>query len=157
MLERREVHGSAGTGVADAIVRLLNLVLSRQFVLYVVVQGAGTALYIGLLALGVEVLNIAPVAGSAFAFAAATLAQYAANRAWVFQTTSGHGRVLTRFLLVAAGAGVLNVAIMFLTVNVLKWWYGAGVLIATAVIPLTNFLLNRFWAFSNRQAPKGDV
>lgn len=109
-----------------------------------------TVLYFGAVAVLVEVAHIGPVAAAAIATVLVLVASYVINRGWVFDTDRSHASAFTRFLAASALSLVLNTGLMYLSVRVLGWWYVAGLVLATAVVPPTNFAINYFWCF--RQA-----
>ena len=109
--------------------------------------GAGTVLYILLVALFVEVAGLHPVASVVVAFFIIVIYTYLINRAWVYAPKEGHAYAIPRFLTVTAVGLFLNTGIMYLIVESLELWYVWGLVATTLVVPPTNFLLNYFWAF----------
>jgi putative flippase GtrA len=72
---------------------------------------------------------------------------YLLSYTFVFQSSSNHSSAVPRFLIVSLVAFCLNAGVMYLTVNVLGWWYVWGQLSAVMVVPPVNFLLNSYWTF----------
>lgn len=106
----------------------------------------GTAIYFLIVLFLVESLGFDPVVSSGGAVLVVIVITYLLNRGWVFASDREHRSAFPRFLLIAAFSLLLNIAVMHLTVNVLGWWYVAGLVVATLIIPPTNFVLNH-WCF----------
>lgn len=109
--------------------------------------GAGTLLYLLLVALFVELVELHPVTSVVIAFVLMELYTYLINRAWVYAPKEGHAYAIPRFLTVTVVALSLNTGIMYLLVESLALWYVWGLVATTLVVPPTNFFLNYFWAF----------
>lgn len=101
----------------------------------------------GMLVALVEILSLDPVFSSVVSFVFILIGSYYANRYWTFRSDRGHSYSLPRYIIVSLSGLSLNTGIMFLTVNILGWWYMFGQLIAIFVIPLSNFMLNFYWSF----------
>ena len=109
-----------------------------------------TLLYFVVVAALVEVARVGPVAAAATATVVVIAASYVMNRGWVFDTDRSHASAFTRFLAASALSLILNTGLMYLSVRVLAWRYVAGLVLATTVVPPTNFVINYLWCF--RQA-----
>jgi putative flippase GtrA len=121
--------------------------LRGRAIRYGIAGAAAMLLYFALVAALVETRVLPPVTAAAAGTAATILFQYVVNRAWIFPTDRSHVSAIIRFLL-ASGLGMaLNTGLMHLAVHILVWPYWAGLVLATAVVPPTNFLINQFWAF----------
>ena len=114
---------------------------------HLIAGGIGTLVYIGIIALLVEIFNFHPVHATILSFTVLMLFIYGLNRAWVYNSTGGHSLTLPRYLTVVCISLLLNTGIMFFVVEILNGWYGLGILFAAAIVPITNFLLNYYWAF----------
>ena len=147
----------AWTGIAQTLRNVVRLsdheekehpaVISARFVRHLLVGGTSTAFYMIGLVLLVEFVGIHAVFSAMISFLCSTVFTYTLNHLWVYRSQLGHSRSVPRFLVVIAVAFTLNTLIMFLTVNILDWWYIWGLVFATAIVPPTNFLLNYYWAF----------
>jgi putative flippase GtrA len=120
----------------------------QKFARYGVVGIVGTVMYVGLLALLVNGLGLEPIGTSVFVFGFVLLISYILNYFWTFQASRGHTEVFPRFIIVSVIGLLINTGIMYITVDILRWWYLWGVLIAIFFVPCSNFLLNAYWAFS---------
>ena len=104
-------------------------------------------LYLGVVAGLVETAGADPVAAAAAATVVVIVTSYAVNRGWVFATDRSQASAFSRFLVASVLSLVLNAGLMYLSVHVMRWWYMAGLALATVVVPPTNFALNYFWCF----------
>ena len=126
--------------------------LPRQFFRYCIVGGIGTCLHFGITIALVEGAGSQPTPASVAGFAAAFVTSYLLNRFWVFGPSPRPWVSLFRYSLVCLCGLALNVSIMALTVDWLRWHYLLGLAIVVLVVPITNFTLNRLWAFPGVRA-----
>ncbi|CAG7626823.1 hypothetical protein PAESOLCIP111_02854 [Paenibacillus solanacearum] len=119
----------------------------RLMVKYGVVGALGTVLHFASLYALVEWLNVPPVAASALGFLLVLLVSYVLNKRWTFQSTpSGWGPLLKYCVVSVTGLG-LNVALMYVSVELLHWHYLIGQCTVVVAVPLSNFILNYYWTF----------
>jgi len=114
---------------------------------HLIANGSGTLLYIGVVAALVESSIFGPVAAVVTSVIVFEIYTYLVNRLWVHAATSAHGRAVPRFIVASLVALGLNTGIMWLTVDVFFLPYYWALVIATFVVPPTNFLLNYLWVF----------
>ena len=134
------------------IERQNNVPLPEQFFRYCVVGGIGTCLHFGITIALVEAAGAQPTAASVAGFAAAFVSSYLLNRFWVFEPSPRPWVSLARYAVVCLCGLVLNVSIMTLAVDWLQWHYLMGLAIVVLVVPITNFTLNRLWAFRDARS-----
>jgi putative flippase GtrA len=120
---------------------------------FALVGTLATLIHIVVFAVLVEATEASPVEASVPAFLVAMLVSYAFNRAWTFRASARHRAALPRYASIAALGLSLNVLIMYVTVNVLQWWYVSSLALVVLVVPFTTFHLNRCWTFKTRLAP----
>lgn len=120
--------------------------LVSRLVRYGAVGLLGTALYFLTVLFLVEKMGADPVVAASVATVLVIVVNYVLNRSWVFESNRDHRTAFPRFLLIAVVSLLLNTGVMYVTVHVLSWWYVAGLVIATLVVPPTNFALNH-WCF----------
>jgi putative flippase GtrA len=106
-----------------------------------------TALYFSAVAGLVEVADADPVPAAGAATVLVVVTSYMVNRGWVFDTDRSHASAFPRFLAASALSIALNTGLMYLSVHVLGWRYVAGLVLATVVVPPTNFVINYLWCF----------
>jgi putative flippase GtrA len=119
----------------------------KMFTRYATVGAIATFVYMAILVALVEILKLDPVPGSVISFIFILIGSYYANRSWTFRSGRGHLYSLPRYIAVSLTGLSLNTGIMYLTVNILGWWYISGQMIAIFVVPLSNFILNFCWSF----------
>ena len=107
-----------------------------------------TAIHVAVFTALVEILRVPPVLAAAPSFAVAVLVSYFCNRRWTFRSQGGHDTCLPRFMLVALGGLLANVAITYLVVNLLGLRYGVALGIVITVIPVFTYVVNRRWTFA---------
>lgn len=119
----------------------------NRWLRHLVAGGLGTLIYMGLVAMLVEFAAFHPVTSVVIAFIVMEFYTYVVNRAWVYAPKEGHRYAVPRFLTVTVVALSLNTGIMYAVVEVVGYSYFWGLVATALVVPLTNFLLNYFWAF----------
>jgi len=124
---------------------------------YVVVGALGTIGYVCVLKMFVDGLKQEPVMSSGISFILIVIATYLGNYFWTFQSSSHHFVVLPGFAGIALIGFVLNVAIMYLSVDVLGLWYLVGALMTVLVVTLSNFVLHVYWSFRILDVVKKDL
>lgn len=120
--------------------------LVSRLVRYGAVGLFGTALYFLTVLFLVEKVGTDPVVAAVAATVLVVVVNYVLNRSWVFESNREHRAAFPRFLLIAVVSLLLNAGVMYMTVHVLSWWYVTGLVIATLIVPPTNFALNH-WCF----------
>jgi putative flippase GtrA/ribosomal protein S18 acetylase RimI-like enzyme len=108
---------------------------------------SATLVYFGAVTALVEVAGLNPVRAAVPATMLVIVLSYAINRAWVFDTDRSHVSAFARFVAASVLSLVLNTSLMYLSVQVMGWRYLAGLILATAVVPPTNFVINYLWCF----------
>lgn len=127
---------------------------SAALIRYLVVGGLGTAAHLATLASVVELLGLPVLAGSVAGFTVALALSYLLNRYWTFGTgRPGLGSFWRYALVCVAGLG-LNVAMMYALVHWLHWRYMVAQLSVIFVVPISNYLFSRHWAFAAGRGPK---
>ena len=121
--------------------------VSKKFIRYGIVGAVGTVTHLGLLLILVELMSLSPIIASSIAFMVVVIISYYLNYTWTFKAKNNPFIALIKYLVVCSCGFSLNAGIMFLVVDVLHGWYLLGQVIAIVVIPISNFLLNSYWAF----------
>src|SRR5262249_36531817 len=122
---------------------------------YAVAGLLATGLYFLAVTLLVEGAGIGPVAAAGAATLLVIAMSYVVNRRWVFDSDRPHGSALSRFRAASALSTLPNTGLMHLAVRTLGWPFLAGLVLTTAVVPPTNFLLNSLWCFRPAAPPSG--
>src|SRR5215831_18521580 len=121
--------------------------LAEQFVRYCIVAGIATCTHFGITIALVEWAGGRPTVASIIGFIAAFVVSYVLNRSWVFAASARSWLSFVRYSVVCLSGLFLNTSIMVVTVDWLRWYYLWGLAVVVAVVPVTNFALNRLWAF----------
>ena len=124
-----------------------NVTTTDRAIRHLIVGGIGTLAYLACVAFLVEYMSVDPVLSVIFCFGFLQYVIYSANRKWVYESTLGHLYALPRFGIVILVSWILNAGVMYVVVDLYGWWYVWGLIMATAIVPVTNFVLNTLWAF----------
>lgn len=121
--------------------------LLSRFARFLAVGGFATLLMYVLLIVGTELLGLAPVISSAFAYLLSALANYALNHRFTFSSTQLHRVAVVRFAIVSGCGLLLNTAIMYVGTALHAWHYLVVQVLATVVVLFWNFLGSHLWTF----------
>ena len=122
---------------------------TRQFFYFTGLGAIGTAGHYATLIVLVQLWDVDPVIATTFGFIVGAVINYMLNYHITFQSDKRHVEALSKFLLVATiGAGI-NAFIMFVGVDGLKIHYLLAQIIATGIVLAWNFLVNKFWTFTD--------
>ena len=122
---------------------------SSQVGRYVIVGGLGTATHLAILALCVEWFGLDAVLGAIAGFLGALSVSYVLNHYWTFQSRRSHLSSLWRYVTVSIAGLMLNTGMMYALVSFLHWWYLTAQLSVILIVPISNFMLNRYWTFAS--------
>lgn len=125
------------------------MLLSRQILRYIIVGGLGTAAHLAVLAMSVEWWQLDVVLASVAGFLAALSVSYVLNHYWTFESRRSPGSSFWRYLSVSLSGLLLNTGMVYVMVEYLHWWYLTAQISVIFVVPTSNFLLNRYWAFAS--------
>jgi putative flippase GtrA len=106
-----------------------------------------TAIQYLILAIGVEAFGWGPVVGSGAGFVLSSIANYALNYRFTFRSSRAHASAMWRFVVVALGGLLLNVALMALFVDRWRIPYMPAQVLVTAITLVWNFTGSAFWSF----------
>lgn len=120
----------------------------RQFLAFTGVGAVGTAGHYLTLVMLVEGLHQDPVLSTSLGFLVGALINYILNYKYTFSSNNPHGQTLLRFFIVALIGALVNSGIMFLGATRLGFNYMLIQIVATAVVLVQNFILNRLWTFA---------
>jgi putative flippase GtrA len=121
--------------------------LFERFIRFAGVGVIGTgAHYVVLIGL-VQVLGLGAVLSTNIGALVGALVNYILNYRFTFQSTKPHREALSKFLLVAAVAVVLNGLLMYALNARLGLYYLLAQVITTGLVLLWTFLANHHWSF----------
>ena len=95
----------------------------------------------------VEWFQMRPLFAAVPAFLSALSVSYGLNYRWTFSANGPHRILLPKFLLVSVTGLLLNLLITYLVVDHWQLWYGFALLAIILIIPLSTYLLSKFWVF----------
>lgn len=121
--------------------------LSRQFVLFAMIGALATCAHIAFLVYLVEICAWHALPASCVGAVVGALVSYWMNYHLTFRSMRPHQVALPRFLLVAAGAFVLNGAILAVLLQSLGLHYLLAQVLTTLTILVLTFSASRFWSF----------
>jgi dolichyl-phosphate beta-glucosyltransferase len=132
--------------VAQRYQRLFDTV-TAPFVRYAGAGAIGTALHYTTMVVAIDGLHIAPTTGAVVGATLGALVNYVINYHVTFASTRGHRQSLPRFALVAALGVVVSGVTMKLFTSTTDAHYILAQLVATGVVLVIGFFLNKFWTF----------
>lgn len=123
-----------------------------RFFRYGVVGGFGTVIHLVIIFLFVEYFKLTPIVSSVAGFFIVLVFSYFLNRFWTFQTKNTNRFQFIKYVIVSVIGLVINISIMYITIDILLWPYLLGAITMSFFVALTNFILNQVWTFNNKQA-----
>lgn len=126
------------------------LKLDTQVIRYGIVGVIGTMLHIAVLVLLVEKYRLSPLWASSLGFLVVLIVSFILNRYWTFRSYGTVSVEFAKYCVTCVFGFILNFSIMFFFVDVLSWNYVIGQTMVILVIPISNFLLSRYWCFRVR-------
>jgi putative flippase GtrA len=124
--------------------------IAARFAKFASVGVLATVVHAAVLAAAIEIGHVDPVLATALAFSVAVLVGFALNRRWTFADHGGAQAQLWRYVVAALAGLADNMAIMYVTVDLLHWSPYVGFALAVVLMPPLTFALNRAWVFRHR-------
>jgi len=129
----------------------------RQLVFFTGIGAVGTTgHYLTLISL-VEFAGLNPGLATTAGFVVGALINYILNYRFTFRSSKRHRDALAKFLIIALVGALLNYGIMVSGTKYTQIHYLIIQLVATALVLLWNFLLNKFWTFSDPESNLDDI
>jgi len=125
----------------------------RQFLTFTGVGAVGTAGHYLTLILLVELFSLDPVVSTTMGFVVGALVNYILNYKYTFVSNKSHRETLIKFFIVAIIGAVINSTIMYIGTKLLIINYLLAQVIATGIVLLQNFVLNKLWTFAEVRNP----
>lgn len=122
-----------------------------RFFRYGVVGGFGTVIHLVIIFLFVEYFKLTPIVSSVAGFFIVLVVSYFLNRLWTFQANTKTKFQFIKYVIVSLIGLVINISIMYITIDILLWPYLLGAITMSFFVALTNFILNQVWTFNNKQ------
>ena len=126
----------------------------RESIGYILVGIVATIVYLIIFVGQVQFFLIDPVIASVSAYIPVLISSYYLNYSLVFRSRQHHKKTFPKYLAVVILGFCINTLCIFITINLLNWFYIYGQIIAFILIATSNFLLNFFWAFEIKPTDK---
>lgn len=128
-----------------------------QLARFCIVGGLGILVNLAVLFALVDLGSMWYIPAATISFMAAVTFNFAGNKVFAFRDTrKGVGTLASqysKFFVVSVAALMINLAILFLLVDVAHLWYILGQVIAIVVATAGNFVGNKFWTFGEGPRP----
>jgi len=125
--------------------------LSQQFVTFALIGLVGTAGHYAVLIALVQSGVTGPTVATTAGFAVGAVINYVLNYRFTFASSRPHLEALPRFLAVAATGAGLNYLVMRAGIDTFGLHYLLAQILATGVVLLWTFSINRLWTFKKKQ------
>jgi putative flippase GtrA len=119
----------------------------RQFLRYAGAGAIGTATHYALLVVLVQLAGVAAVVASTAGAIAGAVVNYLLNHRYTFASDKPHSRALPRFVVVSLAGIAVNAAVVATLVSGASAHYLLAQVVATAVVLVLGFAINRIWTF----------
>ena len=123
-----------------------------QFIRFASAGAVGTLVHYGVLILLVQFMSLNAIAASTAGFVLGAATNYQLNYHFTFASVKRHSEAFSKFFTVAMVGMLFNGLLMVLCVNFIKIPYLFAQLVATFLVLLWNFFVNRWWTFRERKA-----
>ncbi len=124
----------------------------RQFLSFAAIGVIGTAGHYTTLVICVEWLLIRPIIASTLGFLVGAVINYFLNYHLTFRSNKKHSEAMMKFMLAATVGMFINMGIMWLALNVLMLYYLFSQVLATLLVLIWNFVINKLWTFADKTA-----
>lgn len=118
-----------------------------RLVRFGIVGVIATLVYFSTTFVAIEAFALTPVRASIVGQVTAMGVSYFGHSLFSFAVKTDHRTYLWRFLVIAALTFTMNGVVTWLLTDVLRVYYPIAVGIVGLLIPLTNYVCNRFWVF----------
>jgi putative flippase GtrA len=117
-----------------------------------VVGAVATAVHIGVAMLAVAAAGANPTAGSAIGFVAAFTVSYFGHFRFSFRVTGRYRDYLLKFAVSSLASFLLSTASVWLATAIIGVDYKPALVALAIIVPVGNYLVNRFWVFLHPDA-----
>ena len=126
-----------------------------QSIFWYIFFGAGTTV-VNIIAyiICMHVLQIGNTPSNIVAWILAVIFAYVTNRKWVFESVHHTKRTIVKevvdFFIARGATGLLDLGIMFVTVDILGWPDILLKVISNIIVIILNYLASRLWVFGSK-------
>lgn len=121
--------------------------LAKQFSLFTVIGALGTLIHYLVMWISIGFFGAAPIIATISGSIFGAIVNYALNKRHTFTSARAHKEALPRFLAVAALGMVINAMTVWSATSLWLWHYWFAQFLATGMVLITGFFINRFWTF----------
>ena len=118
---------------------------------FALVGGCAAATHLAVVALLVQLTQMAPLVANVLAFLAAFVVSYNGHALFTFSAARARGwPVVARFFAVACLSFVANELLYYIALNWLHWHYFWSLAAVLVLVATGTFVMSKFWAFKAR-------
>lgn len=129
-------------------VNLVESVFLKAFLKFALIGIVSTSVQYIILIIIVNFSDMTAFYASAVGYVSSSLLNYVMNRRITFDSQRSHAAALPRFLVVSVIGLALNTVVVWCMTVVANQHYLVAQLLATALVLLWNFQINRCWTFA---------
>ena len=118
---------------------------------YIIVGISGTLLYLALLTIQIELLNIEIIIATITSYIVIIIGSYYLSYSWVFNSREKHLNAFVRYIVVVGLGFIINTMGMYLSIHVFDFWYLASQGVLLCMVAINNYLMNKLWAFKDKE------
>jgi putative flippase GtrA len=126
------------SGLVDELWRLVR---------FSAVGGLATVVHIGVAMVAVAAAGANPTVGSMVGFGAAFLVSYFGHFRFTFAAPGRHRDYLLKFAASSLASFFLSTGAVWVATAILRIDYKPALIALAIIVPLCNYLVNRFWVF----------
>lgn len=121
---------------------------------YLVAGGTAAVLHLVVLILFVELTNVNATVASAIGFFLAVCLNYTLQYHWTFGLSEPHCRILTKYIVITTAMLGVNTVIFWVLFVKINVSYVIAQIIATGIVTVLNFTINKHFTFTS---PSADI
>ncbi len=123
----------------------------KEVIMYLLFGGLTTVINIAVYNLLYYAAHIGNVPSNIIAWIISVLFAYVTNRLWVFESKNGSViKEAASFFGCRSLTGLLDVAVMFLAVDILKLPAGIMKLVSNVIVIVLNYVASKLWIFGRQ-------
>jgi putative flippase GtrA len=111
------------------------------------VGGLATVVYVGVALVAVAAAGANPTVGAMIGFAAAFLVSYFGHFRFTFAVSGRYRDYLLKFSVSSLASLFLSTGVVWVATEILGIDYKPALIALAIIVPVCNYLVNRFWVF----------
>ena len=108
-----------------------------------------TGVYIIAATIAVEAGGVAPIVGATVGYCASFLVSYIGHLRFTFAVPGRYRDYFLKAVVGSAAAFLVSTMVMWMATKILRIDYRVALLAVAVIVPICNYLVNRFWVFLN--------